>query len=84
MHSLGLGLDLENSLDQRKGENTRESRAHTRIAELPKIKQQLILNDTPQLLYWVLWGIATAPDSQNIKITSDNDTNMTNRGVYLI
>ena len=39
VHSLGLGLDLGNSLDQREEENAR-------IAELPKIKRQLILNDT--------------------------------------
>ena len=40
MHSLGLGLDLGNSLDRRE-----RTSAHTRIAELPKTKQRLILND---------------------------------------
>ena len=41
VHSLGLGLDLGNSLDQKEC-----MRAHERIAELRKIKRQLILNDT--------------------------------------
>ena len=35
MHSLGLGLDLENSLDQKEGERTH---AHTQVAELQKKK----------------------------------------------
>ena len=35
VHSLGLGLDLVNSVDRRE-ENTR---AHTPIAKLPKIKR---------------------------------------------
>ena len=40
VHALGLELDLKNSLD-RKGES-----AHKQVAELPKKKQQLTLNDT--------------------------------------
>ena len=43
LHSLGLGLDLGNSLDQK--ELTRAQAAHTRIAELSKTKRWLILND---------------------------------------
>ena len=50
MHSLGLGLDRGNSLDRREG-----MRAYTRIAELPQIKQRLILNDTPFLLHTGYW-----------------------------
>ena len=46
VHSLGLGLNLGNSLDWREGENAHTTRALTRIVELPKIKRQLILNDT--------------------------------------
>ena len=45
MHTLGLGLDLGNRLDQRE-----RTRAHTRLAELPKIKRRLILNDTHQAM----------------------------------
>ena len=41
MHSLGLGLDLGNNLDWRE-----LTCAHTRIAELLKLKRRLILNDT--------------------------------------
>ena len=41
MHLLGLGLDLRNSLHQIKC-----TRDYTRVAELPKKKQWLILNDT--------------------------------------
>ena len=37
VHALGLGLD------RREGDTTS---AHTRIAELPKIKRRLMLNDT--------------------------------------
>ena len=43
VHTLGLGLDLGNSLDWRE-----RTHAYTQIAELPKIKRRLIpvLNDT--------------------------------------
>ena len=41
VHSLGSELDLGNSLDRRE-----QMSAHTQITELPKIKRQLILNDT--------------------------------------
>ena len=46
VHSLELGLDLGNSLDRREEENACTLAAYTRIAELPKIKRRLILNDT--------------------------------------
>ena len=45
VRSLALGLDRGNSLDQRE-----RTRAHTRIAELLKIKRRLILNDTHQII----------------------------------
>ena len=49
MHSLGLGLDLGNSLDRREC-----MRAHTRIAEMPKIKRRLILNDTRDVVAYAV------------------------------
>ena len=49
MHSLGLALYLGNSLDQRE-----RMRAHTQIAEMPKIKRWLILNDTHDVVAYAV------------------------------
>ena len=45
-HSLGLGLDLGNSIDRREGESAVWNCAHLQVAELSIKKRQLVLNDT--------------------------------------